>query len=119
MDGIGVWEIKLADGNDAEALEQLEASGLGSAAAIPAVPSILPLPLMKGPAEPEARIEAICAGIRRLAPFEPSCVLFLTGPGDDRATILEGLRAIAVILVAVWHMLTDDVAFPYPGHVDQ
>src|SRR6185437_3482732 len=83
------------DGSDAEALEQLEASGLGSAAAVPAVPSILPLPLMEGPEEPEQRIEAICAGIRRLAPFEPPCVLFLTGPGDDRAAILDGLRAIA------------------------
>ena len=51
-DGIGVWELKLTDGGDAEALEQLEASGLGSAAAVPAIPSILPLPLMEGPAEP-------------------------------------------------------------------
>ena len=89
--GIGIWEFKLAP----DSLERFRQSGLAAASAIPAVPSILPLPLMKGPAEPEARIEAICAGIRRLAPFEPSCVLFLTGPGDDRATILEGLRAIA------------------------
>jgi hypothetical protein len=56
VDGIGVWEIKLGDGGDAEALEQLDASGLGSAAAIPAVPSILPLPLMEGPEEAQQRI---------------------------------------------------------------
>ena len=61
VDGIGVWEIKLPAGGDAEALEQLEASGLGSAAAIPAVPSILPLPLMEGP-----RIRR--SGSRRSAP---------------------------------------------------
>ena len=94
MDGIGVWEIKLPDGGDAEALEQLEASGLGSAAAIPAVPSILPLPLMEGPKEPQERIEAMCASLHRLAPFRPSGVVCLTGPGDDRDTVVGGLRAI-------------------------
>lgn len=89
-DGIGIWEMKLAD----DSLERFRASGLGAAAAIPAVPSILPLPLMEGPEDPAERVEAIRSGIRRLAPFEPECVLFLTGPGDDRATILDGIRAI-------------------------
>jgi sugar phosphate isomerase/epimerase len=59
------------------------------------VPSILPLPLMEGPSDPAERVEAICAAIRRVAPFGPPCVLFLTGPGDDRDIVLEGLRAIA------------------------
>ena len=95
VDGIGVWEIKLAPDGDAEALEQLEASGLGSAAAIPAVPSILPLPLMEGPENPQQRIEAICASLHRLAPFKPSGVVCLTGPGDDRDTVVEGLQTIA------------------------
>ena len=90
-DGIGIWEMKLQD----DSLERFRASGLEAAAAIPAVPSILPLPLMEGPEDPAERIEAICASVRRLAPFGPACVLFLTGPGDDRATILEGIRAIA------------------------
>ena len=90
-DGIGIWEMKLQD----DSLDRFRASGLEAAAAIPAVPSILPLPLMEGPEDPAERIEAICACVRRLAPFGPACVLFLTGPGDDRATILEGIRAIA------------------------
>ena len=90
-DGIGIWEMKLGD----DSLERFRASGLGAAAAVPTVPSILPLPLMDGPVDPGERVEAIRAGIRRLAPFEPECVLFLTGPGDDRETILEGIRAIA------------------------
>jgi sugar phosphate isomerase/epimerase len=94
IDGIGVWEIKLPVDGDAEALELLEASGLGSAAAIPAVPSILPLPLMEGPAEPAARIEAICASLQRLAPFAPSGVVCLTGPGEDRETVVAGLRTV-------------------------
>jgi sugar phosphate isomerase/epimerase len=90
-DGIGIWETKLAD----DSLQRFRESGLEAATAVPAVPSILPLPLMEGPSDPTERVEAICAGIRRLAPFEPPCVLFLTGPGDDRATILAGIRAIA------------------------
>jgi sugar phosphate isomerase/epimerase len=90
-DGVGIWEMKLAD----DSFERFRAGGLGAAAAIPAVPSILPLPLMEGPEDPGERVEAIRSGIRRLAPFEPECVLFLTGPGDERAAILEGIRAIA------------------------
>jgi sugar phosphate isomerase/epimerase len=90
-DGIGIWEMKLDD----DSLERFRASGLGAAAVVPAVPSVLPLPLMEGPADPAERVEAIRAGIRRAAPFEPECVLFLTGPGDDREAILEGIRAIA------------------------
>ena len=90
-DGMGIWEMKL----EADSLERFRASGLAAATAVPAVPSILPLPLMEGPADPADRVEAIRAGIRRLAPFEPPCVLFLTGPGNDRETILEGIRAIA------------------------
>jgi len=94
-DAIGVWELKLPEGGDAEALEQLAASGLGSAAAIPAIPSILPLPLMEGPDDPAARVEAICASIHRLAPFEPSGIVCLTGPGKkQRDTVVEGLRTI-------------------------
>ena len=89
-----MWEIKLPDGGDAEALEALEAAGLGSAAAIPAVPSILPLPLMEGPTDPSERVDAICASLHRLAPFKPSGVVCLTGPGDDRDTVVEGLRTI-------------------------
>jgi sugar phosphate isomerase/epimerase len=94
VDGIGIWEIKLPQDGDHQALEQLEASGLGTAAAVPAVPSILSLPLMEGPSDPRARIDAICASVHRLAKFQPSSVVCLTGPGDDRDTVVEGLRTI-------------------------
>jgi sugar phosphate isomerase/epimerase len=92
--GIGVWEIKLPSGADAQAIEAREASGLGSATAVPAVPSILPLPLMPGPEDPKERVDAICASLHRLAAFNPSGVLCLTGPGEQRETVVEGLRAI-------------------------
>ena len=88
--GVGIWEMKLAD----DSLDRFRASGLEAATAVPEVPSILPLPLMEGPADPAERVEAICAAIRRLAPFEPSSVMFLTGPGDDRRAVLDGIRTI-------------------------
>jgi len=100
-DGIGIWELKLGDGPDDEALERLAASGLGRASAVPAVPSILPLPLIPGPDDPQARIDALCASVHRLAAFEPGAVLVFTGPAggrdldEARAVALEGMRTIA------------------------
>ena len=91
-DGIGIWELKLDD--DGAALEALNASGLGRASAVPVIPSILPLPLMEGPADPQERIDAICASVHRLAAFEPGAIVCLTGPGDDRDTVVAGLRTI-------------------------
>jgi sugar phosphate isomerase/epimerase len=100
VDGIGVWELKLPEGGDEEALEQLAASGLGSAAAVPQIPSILPLPLLEGPSDPQERVEAIGASLHRLAPFRPSGVVCLTGPAGEldpdaaREAVIEGLRTL-------------------------
>ena len=101
LDGIGIWEMKIPDGREAEALEQFESSRLESAAAVPAIPSILPLPLLGGPDDPAERIDAFCASLHRLAPFHPSGVVCLTGtglgrdPDDARETVVAGLRTIA------------------------
>jgi sugar phosphate isomerase/epimerase len=92
-EGIGIWEIKLREGEEAAQLAALRESGLASTAAIPAVPSIAPLPI-PGPDDPDERVEAYCAGLRRLAPFEPSAVVLLTGPGA-REVVADGLRTIA------------------------
>jgi sugar phosphate isomerase/epimerase len=90
--GIGVCEAKLP--RDGAAL--LRESGLRATACVPAVPSILPLPPLPGPEEPEERIEALCASVRRLAALEPECVLFLTGPGEERReAVFEGIPRIA------------------------
>jgi len=91
-DGIGIWELKLDD--DDAALDALDASGLGRAAAVPAIPSILPLPLMEGPGDPQERVDALCASVHRLARFGPSGVVCLTGPGQDRDAVISGLRTI-------------------------
>ena len=100
-DAVGIWELKVPDGGDGEALERFEASGLGSAAAVPLVPSVLPLPLLEGPADPQARIDVLFASVHRLSPFRPSGIVCLTGPAgaldEDRAreVVINGLRTIA------------------------
>ena len=90
---IGILEFKL-DGVD-DLRGKLRESGLAVSACLPAAGSILPSPLIPGPEEPEARVESICRSVERLAELEPSCVFFLTGPGDDRDTVVEGIRRIA------------------------
>jgi len=101
FDGIGIWELKLPEGGDAEALELLDASGLESAAAVPSIPSILPLPLLGGPTHPAERVDAYCRSLERLEPFRPSGVVCLTGTAgaldadEARAIAVDGLRTIA------------------------
>jgi sugar phosphate isomerase/epimerase len=89
---IGILEFKLDGVSDV--CGRLRESGLAVSACLPAAGSILPSPLIPGPEEPEARVQSICASVARFAELEPSCVFFLTGPGDDRATVVEGIRRI-------------------------
>jgi sugar phosphate isomerase/epimerase len=99
--GIGICEIKLEQGREEEQLAAFGASGLEATTCITAVPSILPLPHLPGPEDPEERVEAIRAGIRRLAPFEPSGLVCLTGPAgalgeeEARRVVVSGLREVA------------------------
>ena len=55
VDGIGVWEFKLGEGS----LAEFHASGLGSATAVPSVPSVHPLPLLPGPDTVRERVDAL------------------------------------------------------------
>ncbi len=89
-EGIGIWEMKLAEGS----LEEVHARGLGSATAVPTVPSIHPLPLLPGPETVRKRIDALLGSLEVLAPFAPAAVLCFTGPGD-RQTAVEGVREVA------------------------
>jgi len=90
VEGIGVWEIKLDDSS----LAEFQASGLSSATAVPAVPSVHPLPLLPGPATVRERVDALLRSLEVLAPYAPSAILCFTGPGD-RATAVRGVQEIA------------------------
>ena len=100
-EGIGIAEAKLPEGRDAESLAKLRDSGLKATICLPAGLSVLPLPPFPGPEDPEERVEALCASVRRLAAFDPEVVLLLTGPVGERdpeeaqRIVVEGLREVA------------------------
>ena len=102
VEGVGVWEFKLPEGDDAETVAKLKDCGLKATTCIPGTLSIYPVPF-PGPTDPAERTEGLCAAIRRFAPFEPEVVLCLTGhPGDTdpaeaRQVIVEGLRQAAKV----------------------
>jgi sugar phosphate isomerase/epimerase len=102
FDGIGIWETKLPE-DDAANRELLRRANLGVASCVPTVPSVLPifLPGMEEPSDPVDRVALLCASIRRLAAYEPECVVCLTGAAGDleparaREVVVEGLREVA------------------------
>lgn len=101
-EGVGIWEFKLPEGEDADSVAKLRDSGLTATTCIPGTLSIFPVPF-PGPEDPEERTEGLCAAIRRFAPFEPLTVLCLTGhpgdrdPAEARQIIVEGLRKAAQV----------------------
>ena len=102
VQGIGICEAKFPDGcTDEVLLEKFHASGLKASVCLPAVLSILPLPNFPGPQDPQARVEAMIRGIRRLAKFEPACCFCLTGPqggldpGGAWDIVVAGLKQAA------------------------
>ena len=102
FDAIGIWESKLPDDDEANRA-LLREHGLTVANCIPTVPTILQLgiPGMEGPADPEMRIEGLCASMRRLAAYDPESVGCLTGPigslapDEARRIAIDGLQRVA------------------------
>lgn len=99
FDGIGIWEMKLGDGEDGPAA--VRASGLRVTNCVPLVPSILPNTVIEGPEDVAVRVDALSASLHRLAPLRPDCVLCLTGPAggrgeeEARQLVIDGLRRVA------------------------
>jgi len=106
-EGIGIAEAKLPEGRDADSLRRLRESGLAATIALPELLSVLPCPPFGGPEDPDERVSALCASVRRLARFEPLVVLLLTGPAggrepeDARRIAVEGLREVARVAAGV------------------
>jgi sugar phosphate isomerase/epimerase len=101
VDGIGIWEFKLPEGDDARNIGLLEEAGLAASICVPSVPSIYPDSYFTKPTDPDLRREALCEAIRRFAPFRPAAVMAVTGDPtgrdgiDMRRTTVEGLRVAA------------------------
>ena len=99
FDGIGIWEMKLGD--DESDLRTLRSAGLRVTNCVPNVPSILPNSVIEGPDDVEERVESMLTSLRRLARYEPDCVLCLTGAAGNRGEsearelVVDGLRRLA------------------------
>jgi sugar phosphate isomerase/epimerase len=99
--GIGLWEYKLGTGRDAEILDEMRAAGLAATLCCAEVPSVIPDPFFATPADPAERVEAMCAAVRRFAPFEPAGILVTTGePGtyeeaEARRIVVDGIKVVA------------------------
>jgi sugar phosphate isomerase/epimerase len=98
IEGYGLWEFKLPPGRDVESAERLRESGLRATLCFPEVPSIIPGDtLFSQPRDRAERLIRLCAGIKRLARFDPVRVVCYAGPpGDDvrqmRARVVEMMR---------------------------
>lgn len=100
-EGIGIWEFKLKDMRDEDAATAVRDAGLTATLCCPEVPSVIPDPYFAEPKDPEARVEAMCAAVKRLARFDPLAILVVSGdprehdPAWARQTIVNGLRRVA------------------------
>lgn len=98
--GLSVMEPKVPPGQEQELADLLGERGLATAVVMTQVPGFLWDPIFGGPRDPGERLQAMLAGLRRLAPFRPATLLVLTGgvdpdlPDGGRSAIVSGLRAI-------------------------
>jgi sugar phosphate isomerase/epimerase len=108
FDGVGVAEDKMTSSRDEIDISALERNGLRASVCIPR--NIAPLPLSPagpfgGPDNPEARLDLLCASVRRLARLKPACILLLTGSTsasdtEARRLVVEGIREAARVAKA-------------------
>jgi sugar phosphate isomerase/epimerase len=78
-EGIGIDAgLKLRERVDD--LARYRDSGLQATFCMPAPNSVFPGRHDRGPADPARRVDAMCDGVRELAPYEPVCLVIGTGP---------------------------------------
>lgn len=101
--GVSIAEEKLREGDEQAQVAALKGSGLRAAGCIPA--NIAPLPLRPavmypGPEDPRERVALMCDSVRRLARFEPDCIVMTTGSREGYATEEAFRIAVGGIRVA-------------------
>jgi sugar phosphate isomerase/epimerase len=99
--GIGLWEYKFGGQDDEQIRQAVADAGLEATLCCPDVPSLIPDPFFAQPADPDERLAALTAAMRRFAPFGPAAILVTTGqPGDygldaARKIVIEKLKPAA------------------------
>jgi sugar phosphate isomerase/epimerase len=92
--GIGLWEYKIADGDDGKVKDAMDAAGLAATLCCPTVPSLIKDLGFPEPADPDERLAALTTSIRRFAPFNPAGILVTTGDPADYGGVAEGKRLV-------------------------
>ena len=122
-EGICVCESKLsADGDDADALARLRASGLRSSSFFPSCATLLPTPQSLGAETAEQRIDDVLTAVPRGARFGAEWCNLTPGPYGTldpepaRALVVDGIRRIA--RVAAEHGMKVGVELMHPTLYD-
>jgi sugar phosphate isomerase/epimerase len=97
---VGLWEGKLADGEDGKVADAMAASGLAASFCVPRLASILSAPLDPPgtPREPEPRVDLICASVHRLAQFSPAVIVVVPGVSGDPGNPPGPVEKVAELL---------------------
>jgi sugar phosphate isomerase/epimerase len=82
-EGIGI-DLGLKPLDPVEDLARFRDSGLTATFCFAAVNSVSAGLRARGSLDPAERVEAMCAGLRELAPYDPVCCVYGTGPYLDR-----------------------------------
>jgi sugar phosphate isomerase/epimerase len=80
--GIALAEEKLRAGEEADQLAAFRASGLKATVCLPSNIGALPIQpaiIYEAPLDPDLRVGLMCESVRRMAPFEPDCLVVTTG----------------------------------------
>jgi len=108
--GVGLWEAKLQDREDAAVRRDLGVHGLTPTFCVPRLHTILPVTFNPPGTvlDPQRRTDLICESVRRLADFDPVAVVVGPGTsGDARnpvgpvSAVQEGLARIADVAAEV------------------
>lgn len=126
--GVGLWEGKLQDGEDAAVLAAMQDAGLRATYCVPRLHTIHPVFFNPPgvPTDPRERTKRICESIPRLAAFEPLAII--CGPGssgdaDHPASsdyLHEGVAQIADVAAehgvqVAWELLSRRRGSPQPS----
>lgn len=102
--GVALAEEKLRVGEEEQQLQVFRDSGLKATVCLPTNIGALPIQpaiIYEAPLDPEVRVGLMCDSVRRLAPFEPDCVVVITGSEvgyrreEAERIAVESLRQVA------------------------
>ena len=97
--GLGIWEYKLTDADDAGRAARLADAGMTATNCFPNTPGVIAgNALFAQPKDPAERLRMLCDSIRRFAAYNPVTVICLAGapyaddPAESRRLVVDSFR---------------------------